>query len=237
MPQRLKKEIELIADGLRSTVSPGVLFTDKGKMAITLCAGSSRNIVILDDLQTNGIFYVNPALCSALGYTNGSCDVDFKILFHQPDFYKEYSNYLKHFKELNSHDYEGTVKLMRSDGAWLHLFFVSRLLSGFGASGTAVLTLMAPCAVDAAAPVTKKGKLVVQTSLHEALKKFKTLQKEKRETLKYLAQQLKHDDIALKVHRGKDAVEKYVRELKDLFGVNTVYDLVDIYRRYISTAS
>lgn len=231
MPQRLKKEIELIAEGLHTALKPSALFTDTGKTAIAGYGAKSGNIVILDNLKTPGFFYVSPSLLTVLGYSPRTADIDFATLFHHPDFYKEYSGYLNHFLNHTAGDYESTIKLTCNDGSMLYLYFVSHELSGFSASGRAVITLMAPCAVAAAAPSPKRAKL--QSSLEAALEKFYTLEKEKQDTLKYLAKGYTHREIAGKIFRGKDSVEKYVRELKDLFETEQIHDLVDIYRHYI----
>lgn len=236
MANYLKTDAVSIECELGQYLQPNQLITVKGRSVLDTVAARYTRPFMVYFYGEDHPCYLCPQLDVLLGYGAGRGPslnpALLGKLLAQSNCLGQVDLYNLHFKNPAAVDYNGSLTLRLPSGDEVHLIFYSYVMQYFSGYGRVIITVFAPALPGVPAALTPiEQKLLPGTEHEELFKIFQGLPSLVQLTLRCIAEGKGDKAIIEVIKKGRTALSRYVRQLKDEFGVDSRPALMAIYRR------
>lgn len=232
MLDHLKAEINSFEQNLRAQVGPSDLHSEKALNLFSYYAAQSDYIYIFHRFPSLSKLIVSPLLDIVLGYEAGSGPSANRELladvFTSSLCFDEVNKYLLNFNISGSGDFDGSIKLLCTNGSQRLFPYQSHVMHGFPGSDTGIITLMDSDFESLPKKKKSKKELITRSQTSILLISYQSLTTDLRNTLHCLEKGYTNEETGLFIHKSVDSINKYVRQLKNIFKVEETWKLRSI---------
>jgi hypothetical protein len=236
MANYLKTDAVSIECELEQYLQPNQLNTVKGRSVLDTVAARYPRPFMVQIYGELCPFYIAPRLDVLVGYEAGHGPslnpALLGKLMGMSNCLVQVDLFNKHFANPAAVDYNGSFTLRLPSGDTTDLIFSSQVMQYFSASSRFIITLFAPALAGLSPVLTAiEQKLLAGNEHEELFKKLQSLDPLRLSTFSCIGEGKGDKAIMEVIKKERPTLSGYVRDLKDLFGVNTRYELMLISRK------